>query len=295
MHRMGNRKPFAKLSTLGARATSLASVTLTLLIAGLLGLGAIAAARITDSVKGNLTVTVVAKPGTTATDLGRLKRTVAAQPQVAAHTFTPADSVLAQEIREMGPQTAALLEQNPFGAEFALRLKPGHTAPAQIKRLVQTLEKDKDVDTVLTPADLAADINRTFTKLAVAGGALAAVLLAISFMLINNTVSLSIYSRRFLIHTMKLVGATPSFIRRPFVTAGLTNGIVAGTIAGAMLGGMTAYGTHADPDIALALPPWPTAAVCAALVPLGAIVCGTSAWMAATRYLRRNYDGLVRR
>ena len=126
-------------------------------------------------------------------------------------------------------------------------------------------------------------------------GCVAAILLVISFVLINNTVSLSIYSRRFVLRTMKLVGATPSFIRRPFVRTGISNGAIAGLLASAVLAAIQAYAMEADAEIAELLSWTASGCVYAALVVLGAIICAGASWFAATRYLRLNYDSLYRR
>jgi cell division transport system permease protein len=113
--------------------------------------------------------------------------------------------------------------------------------------------------------------------------------------LINNTVSLAIYSRRFIIHTMKLVGATPGFIRRPFVRTGLFNGLISGIIASALLAGVQVYAVNLDADVANTLTWTDAAIVYVAITLIGMAVCTLASIWSTNRYLRRNYDSLYRK
>ena len=118
----------------------------------------------------------------------------------------------------------------------------------------------------------------------------AAILLAVSVALINNTISLSIYARRFVIHTMKLVGATGGFIRRPFVMSGMVSGLIAGLAASAFLCGIRFYVERLDTAIARTLPWEWVALVCVLLTLLGMSICVITAAVATNRYIRASYD-----
>lgn len=121
---------------------------------------------------------------------------------------------------------------------------------------------------------------------------IAAALLLISFVLINNTVRLTVYSRRFLIHTMKLVGATPGFIRRPFILSNLVQGVVAGIVASGLLAGLIAWGKNWDEALDPLLP-WATVAVIfVAIFITGMAICAIAAFFATNRYLRADYDDM---
>lgn len=118
----------------------------------------------------------------------------------------------------------------------------------------------------------------------------AGVLLIVSIALINNTVSLSVYGRRFVIHTMKLVGATGGFIRRPFVLAGAVNGLVAGLCASAVLVGARLYISGLDPTVDSSLNWGVMALLCGALILVGIAISAFTAMFATNRYLRASYD-----
>ena len=109
-------------------------------------------------------------------------------------------------------------------------------------------------------------------------------------MLINNTVSLAVYSRRFIIHTMKLVGATGAFIRRPFILAGIATGAIAAGVAIALLAALRAYAATFDPMVNLLLGWTDMAMIFIAMALLGILICALASTVATNRYLRADYD-----
>ena len=126
-------------------------------------------------------------------------------------------------------------------------------------------------------------------------GVAAAAMLIISLALINNTVRMTIYSKRFLIHTMKLVGATPGFIRRPNVVSCMINGIIAAFVAVGLLSALLYYlglDSLAGEAVREAVPIEAVGATAAAMVVLGALLCCATAFFAANKYIRLDYDRL---
>ena len=288
------RKP-KRSSVFGSRLTSVVSVALTLVVIGLLAQTGIVARRVTDDVRNKLTVTVQAKPGTSDININRLKRLIGTNPAVQSYKFMSADMVLAQEVQYIGEEVVTLLDENPYSAEYEVHLKKQAADKNGVERFRAQMLKDKDVEDVITDLTVVENVSRSFRNMAIVLSVLGGVLLIISLVLIAATVSLSIYSRRFLIRTMKLVGATPGFIRAPFVKAGLVNGIIAGLVASVFLAGAQLYGIHSAAWLTPMLSWEDLALVCAGIIVLGAIICPLAAWIAATRYLRRNYDALYRK
>lgn len=280
---------------MGSQITATASVALTLVLLGLIAAMGIAAWQTANRIRSNTALTLFATPDANADMLNTLKKRLGREPAVRQYTFVSADQVLAQEVPYIGDETLALLDENPYGAEFEIRLHANCINADTIAALTKRLSTLPGVDSVASNTASLKSINRTFSRLALIGGIVAAVLLLISFVLINNTVSLSIYSRRFTIRTMRLVGATAGFIRRPFVRAGLTCGLIGGICAAAILCGARAYAGNVDRDIAEALPWEYYGAMTGALVVAGALICSMAAWLSATRYLRRGYDKLYRK
>jgi cell division transport system permease protein len=290
-----SKKKNSHISTLGSRLTSVISVTLVLVILGILALTAVGARSVTNQVKENLTVIVKMAPETSEDDINNAKHQILTQQYIAAHSFLSADMVLAQEVEYIGDETVNLMDENPYGAEFELRLKPAYANPDSLASIQNRLAQLAGVDEIITNATVAQNVDQTIEKLTLVMLSIAAALLAISLVLIHNTVSLSIYSRRFIIHTMKLVGATASFIRRPFIRAGAAIGAVSGVAASAIIAGAHTYLVSVDPDVAVNIPLEATLVVYGALILLGIIVCSLTSMWSANRYIRKNFDQLFKK
>lgn len=290
-----SKKKNSHISTLGSRLTSVISVTLVLVILGILALTAVGARSVTNQVKENLTVIVKMAPETSEDDINNAKHQILTQQYIASHTFLSADMVLAQEVEYIGDETVNLMDENPYGAEFELRLKPAYANPDSLASIQNRLAQLAGVDEIITNATVAQNVDQTIEKLTLVMLSIAAALLAISLVLIHNTVSLSIYSRRFIIHTMKLVGATASFIRRPFIRAGAAIGAVSGVAASAIIAGAHTYLVSVDPDVAVNIPLEATLVVYGALILLGIIVCSLTSMWSANRYIRKNFDQLFKK
>ena len=120
----------------------------------------------------------------------------------------------------------------------------------------------------------------------------AAVFLVVSVVLIYNTVHLAIYSRRFIIYTMRLVGATGAFVRRPFIVAGVVNGLIAALIAVIAVIGVQLYAASLDALVSEALTFTRCLPVYGGIVVAGVAICATASAMATNRYLRSDYDDM---
>lgn len=283
------RKRSFRISTLGSQVTSVISVSLVLLIIGVLASIGMATRNLTDSVKGHIGLVCRLDIQADTGQINALKQTFSQAPYVSSYLYTSADEVLAQEM-EYNPEIMELLDENPYSPEFELKLKPAYASSDSIERITNSLEALTYVEEVISQAKAADTINSTVTRIMWVLAAVAAALLLISVVLINNTVSLAVYSRRFVIHTMKLVGATPGFIRRPFVKAGLISGIVAALIASATVIALQVYVRTTDLEAYLAAPWTYVAAIAATLLLLGMLICCISALFATNRYLKASFD-----
>ena len=137
-------------------------------------------------------------------------------------------------------------------------------------------------------------VNSTLRSISLALIFVAVALLTVSFILIFNTVRLTVYARRFTIYTMKLVGATPAFIRRPFLIDNLVNGLVAGLIASVALLATVAYGRSYEQEMRAMLDWDIMCAVVIGVMVTGVLICLVAALFAANRYLRLPYDEMFK-
>ena len=290
-----SKRRIKHISTLGSQLTSIISVTLVLVLLGLTALGGIAVRSLTDDVRRNLGFTVKMKNDVNDGELNEMKRFLAEAPFCESYVYLSAESIMEEESRSMGENIYELLDTNPFSAEFDVVLVRDYANADSIAALSERLPAVAGVDEVLTEGAVIADVDTAFNRLRIVLLTVSGALLLISFVLINNTVSLSIYSRRFLIHTMKLVGATAGFIRRPFIRAGAASGLAAGLAASAILIGLRAYVGNIDPAIAYGLTPATMASVSGGIIITGVIICAGASMIAANRYLRLGYDDMFRK
>ncbi len=279
-----------QISTLGSRATALVSVCLVLFLLGAAALAGLAGHKLRDDARRNIGFTVMMEHECPRTDFDAMKRRLLATPAIETFIYTSAEDILAQESESLGDDIAAMLGANPYSSEFEVRMRPAYANPDSVQVLSERFAEAPGVSSVLCDVNLIAGLDNAINRTGLVLVVLALVLLVVSIALINNTVSLSIYGRRFIIHTMKLVGATGGFIRRPFIIAALEGGLIAGLVASAGLVAMRFY----MPSVLLnadVLFPWVSVAVIvAAMVVAGALICALTAMFAANRFLRASYD-----
>lgn len=267
------------------------SVTLLLIVLGLLALTMLNAHRQVSA--STMSVYVHIRPGTPQYDIAPLKQALNKAPYAGSYTFTTADRILASEINDDNREAIELIGENPYTDEFEIKINHAWLQPDSLSKIEKALSAFPFVEDVVVPSlSIARSVSSGLSRIALTTLAFAALLLVISIALINNTVSLSIYSRRFIIHTMKLVGATRSYIRRPFVKAGAAAGAIAATLASAAICAVYSYLSHAMPDMVSSLSWADIACVCVASLLLSVTVCAATAWCAANRYLNKNYDRL---
>lgn len=284
-----------KISLIGSRATSILSVALVLVIIGLCVTLGVSVKRATGAVGDNTTILLTIVPGEDPLRVSEMKREFNGAPWVSRYEFADATTVLSRESSNMTDDTRAALELlsgNPFGDEFVLHLADGWRSTDSIDALTMRLSFMPGVDMVSSDSEVMGGANDGLRKVLIYLGILALVLLLISVALINTTISLSIYSRRFNINTMKLVGATNAFIRRPFVRAGMMAGVIAGVVAAAVVCGLQSYLMVNDDIVGVWITPELIVATGVGLIVAGALLARAAAWRAANVYLNRTYDEL---
>lgn len=283
-----------KISYWAAHATTIVSVSLVLLIIGIIALVTTSARRETMRLKESLEISVIMADSISDSAAGATLRDLRKQPFCRnLRLITRAEALEAWK-NDTGEDLEAIFGVNPLSPEITFTMPASWSNPDSLKRMEKTLLAVPGVEEVALPGgDLVATMNDNIGRLSLILGVIAVVLLLISFVLINNTVHLTIYARRFIIHTMQLVGATDGFIRRPVVwrncCAGLLSGLIAsGIIAVALLMAPRAGFTDIESVV-----PWPIFGLTAlGLVLLGGGICALTASIATTRYLRKDYSEL---
>ena len=286
----------AKISYWAAHFTTIVSVTLVLVIIGLISLMSIGAAKETQRLREQLEVNVVMGDSVADATADSLAKVIRTQPYCKeVKVITKADA-LKNWKRDTGEDLMEIFGVNPLSPEVSFTLKADYASPASLENVRSALVSVPGVEAVVLPeARLVDTMNDNITRLFWILGGIAVVMILISFVLINNTVHLTIYSRRFTIHTMQLVGATDGFIRRPFVLNNMLSGLIAGVVASGLLACVLAFAPGAGfSDIYDVISWLDMAGVAAGLMLIGALLCSMAALIATSRYLHKDYDQLVR-
>lgn len=282
----------SKISYFSANVTPIISVSLVLLLLGIVAMLGIAANSLTDYVKENIGFDVVMKNDASQQEIDALKQMWTKAPYVASVKYISKEDALQSWEKETGENLMEVIGVNPLSSEFEVRVKPQYVSVDSLNRIEYALSQNKSIDSVKMHKDVVEKINSNVNSVVLVLGAVLVLLVIISFVLINNTVRLAVYSRRFIIYTMKLVGATPGFIRRPFVLTNVVNGLIASLVAMAMLCGLMYYVVEVNYDYANLIEVKHIVVVCAGLMVVGVLMCALAALLAANRFISLNYDEL---
>ncbi len=275
--------------------TSTVSVTLVLFILGLIACLGIASRSVTRQIKENVGFVVSLNSDADSARIDNLRKQLAAQPYIASLTYISAEEQLAEWVSQETDTLMVQLmtadgEENPFFPEFDVRVREAYAVPDSLAAITSAIVSHEEVDEVIVNTEMVQNIDHNVRTVSYVLCAVAIALLIISLALINNTVRLTVYARRFSIHTMQLVGATPGFIRAPILRNNILHGIVASLVAGAMLIGVRVAAERWIDGVNQALT-WPDMWLVVGLLPLcGILICGVAAIFATNKYINADYD-----
>lgn len=212
------------------------STTMVLILLGLVVLSVLTARNLSAHVKEHMAVNLVLGDTVTLDEGKSLVAELQRMPFARQVRYISQEEALATMTREMGADPVEFAGVNPFCAEIEVLLQARYANSDSLRRLSERLRRDVRVTDVAYQADQIDDVNRNVQRLSIVLLVLSVLLIIVCYALISNSVRLGIYSRRFTIHTMKLVGARWALIRRPFVGRSILIGLVASLLACAVLG-----------------------------------------------------------
>lgn len=211
------------------------SMSLVLFVLGILGFLLINANRLSNHVKQNIGFSVMIKEGVKNVDIMQLQKWIDSKPYSLETDWVSKEDAAKELQEQLGEDFIAFLGYNPLLESIDIKLKSSYANPDSLLILQQQLIKNDLIHEVFYQKDLVEKINENVRKMSVFLLSLCILLFIISFTLINNTIRLTVYSKRFLIRTMKLVGATNKFIKGPFLSDSIYNGIYSSLLAICML------------------------------------------------------------
>ena len=211
------------------------SMSLVLFVLGILGFLLINANRLSNHVKQNIGFSVMIKEGVKDVDIMQLQKLIDSKAYSLESDWVTKEDAAKGLQEQLGEDFIAFLGYNPLLESIDIKLKASYANPDSLLILQQQLTKNDLIHEVFYQKDLVEKINENVRKMSIFLLSFCILLFILSFTLINNTIRLTVYSKRFLIRTMKLVGATNKFIKGPFLSDSIYNGIYSSLVAICML------------------------------------------------------------
>lgn len=218
-----------------SRLTSVISISLVIFLIGLTTTLILFAGDLSVAVRENISLSVVLNENAKASDVQKLQKKLDAEDYTKSTEYISKEQAIAELTEELGHDPTEFLGYNPLLASLELKLVSEYANNDSIAKIEKSLRRLPEVREVIYQKNLVQAVNDNVQRISIFLLALSALLLVVSYALISNTVRLSIYAKRFLIHTMKLVGATGRFIRKPFLAQGMLIGLLSSFIAMGML------------------------------------------------------------
>ncbi|MBQ0096324.1 MAG: permease-like cell division protein FtsX [Bacteroidales bacterium] len=218
-----------------AYVSSILSISLVLLLVGVASLLLVNAGNVSDYFKENMKLSVIFRPDAREADAKKYFDVLEKKEYVRAVEYVTAEQGMKEMEDLLGSDFLSVFETAPVPVSLNVSLKAAYVTTEAVEGIMKEISSEKIVDDVVWQKSLIEALNSNLRTISLVLGVFIALLLFISFVLIGNTVRLNLYSKRFTIHTMRLVGATKAFIRKPFLAGAVFQGILAAQIATIML------------------------------------------------------------
>ncbi len=287
---MSNKTTSQKLKT--SSVTVIISLALVLFMLGLLGLIIINANKLSTHIKENIGFQIVLKDTTSQAELDNLSQELSSSVYSKEVNYISKADAAKKLQHDLGEDFVAFLGYNPLLSALDVKLNSDYANVDSLANFEKQILQKHFVKEVIYHKDMIKQVNSNAKIISLYILIFSSLLLIVAIALINNTIRLSIYAKRFLIRTMYLVGATQSFICKPFIFKGIQQGIVAGVLAGFLLAAFLALSTRYIPDLLQLQDPNLLVILFSGIVLLGVIISGLSATLSVRRYLKLKTDDL---
>lgn len=269
-------------------------IAMVLLMVGMLGLILVHANNLSRYIKENMVVNVFVDEGARETDVLQFQR------QLDGNAFVKRTQYVSKELaarnlqKDLGEDFVKFLGVNPLSQSIDVYMKADYANNADLTRFANELRRNPLVKEVKYQQSLVEQMNKNLTNISLVILAFTGIFVLLSVALINNTIRLAIYSQRFLIKSMQLVGATKAFIRKPFLLYGIWHGLLGALIAAIILVGTLYLAYRQIPDLVVLQNYYEFGIIFGAMVALGIFISGFSTFLAVNRFLRLKIYQLYR-
>jgi cell division transport system permease protein len=269
-------------------------IAMVLLMVGMLGLILVHANNLSRYIKENMVVNVFVDEGARETEVVQFQQKLANDPHVKRSQYVPKEQAARNLQKDLGEDFVKFLGVNPLSPSIDVYMKADYANNDDLTRFANELRKNPMVKEVKYQQSLVDQMNQNMTSITLVILSFTAIFLVVSIALINNTIRLAIYSQRFLIKSMQLVGATKGFIRKPFLLYGIWHGLLGALIATIILVGTLYLAYQQVPDLVILQNYVEFGVIFAGVVLLGIFISGFSTFLAVNRFLRLKIYQLYR-
>jgi len=283
---MSSEKEKRRYSIGNIHLTSTISMSLVLFLIGMVSLLLFVARDMGTQIKENISLSLILNENTSGASIERIEQYLQNSKYVKSVAFISKEDALKEHIETMGDNPEKFLGYNPLMASFEIKLKADYANNDSVNYIESKLKVFEGINRISYQKDIVNLVNDNIARISLLLMAVATILLLISITLMNNTIRVSIYANRFLINTMKLVGATPWFIRKPYMIRGMVNGLLASLISILMLGLLILYIKNELGLNLFALQLNTLIEVSAIVIVLGISMTALSSYFAVGKYLR---------
>ena len=289
-----SEKSSSKRRVAGSYFLSLMSIALVLFLLGLFALLMMHAQKLSNHLKENIGFEIVMNSNVKEDNILKLQQELEAMPSVKSTEYIPKEEAIRRLSEDLGEDFLQWLgnEENPLLPSIDVRFNADWANNDSLTIIQAQLLKNKDVKEIYYQKSLVDLINQNVNRIGIALMVASLVLLIIAITLIRNTIRLSIYSKRFLVRSMQLVGATPAYIRRPFIRSGILQGFFGALLADAFLA-LLLYGlTKRLPELTFVQDYTIIIGIFVGIIILGILLGGLSTRLALRKYLHADVDRL---
>ena len=270
--------------------TTSVSITLVLFLVGLVAMVTLSAHRMIEQVKSNVTLTVILSPEADSAQVVRCGTVLGAAPFCHECRYISKEEALDEHIRSLGDDPAQFLGYNPLLASYEVSLQADYANADSIAVVESKISRLPYVKQVLYQKDLVELLEHNVSQVTLVLVGLAVMLLLIAYVLIINTIRLHVYSHRFLINTMRLVGATPWVIKRPFIARSLRMGCWSALLALVLLAGLFYYVQYTMNIVLMPLTGVNIAIIAGVVLLTGELLTLIGSLIAVNRYIRMDTE-----
>lgn len=289
-----NDNTYTQRQITGSYFISVISIMLVLFMLGLFSVLLVHAQMLSNHIKENIGFEIIMNKGVKEAGIIKLQKTLDATPYVKSTEYISQEEAIKRLSNDLGEDFVKWLgdEDNPLLPSIDVRFKAAWANNDSLEKIEQQILMNTDVKEVYYQKSLVHLINQNVRRIGIVLLGMSALLLVISVALINNTIRLSVYAKRLLIRSMQLVGATKTFIRKPFINSGILQGLIGALLAVGMLSSILYILVNNVPELMILHNTETLLIIYISVIAIGMLLTGVCTYFSLNKYLRMDTNKL---